>query len=227
MAVNAIVPTISTFADVLERLGNVPPARIPVHPVPGTATEQDVITARDREKRLFELVDGILVEKPMGYWESRLAAILIVYLQIFIRKNNLGAVAGEGGMLHLGADLIRIPDVSFVSWKKFHAPRVLGKAVPALVPDLAVEVLSESNTAAEMKRKLQEYFDAGAALVWIVEPKDRTVRVHTSPENSISLHENDVLDGGSVLPGFTIPIRDWFDEASSIGPGPIPPGENE
>ena len=83
-------------------------------------------------------------------------------------------------MMRLAPGLVRIPDVSFVSWDRFPDRRVTREPVPAIAPDLAVEVLSESNTKAEMDRKLREYFAAGARLVWYLDPEDRTVRVYTA-----------------------------------------------
>jgi Uma2 family endonuclease len=81
------------------------------------------------------------------------------------------------------------------------------------VPDLVIEVLSKGNTPKEMARKLDEYFRAGVRLVWYVNPKKRTVRVYTARNRSVLLLENDTLDGGDVLPGFALSIRDWFAEA--------------
>src|SRR5207302_308329 len=78
--------------------------------------------------------------------------------------------------------------------------------IPELAPDLAVEVLSESNTRAEMDRKRQEYFRAGTRLVWEVDPRTRTVAVYNSADNPVTLRAADVLDGGSVVPGFSLPL---------------------
>ena len=85
--------------------------------------------------------------------------------------------------------------------------------MPLVVPDLVVEVLSKGNTPKEMARKLDEYFRAGVRLVWYVDPKRRTVRVYTGRDRSVLLHEDRTLDGGDVLPGFSLSIRDWFAEA--------------
>ena len=82
-----------------------------------------------------------------------------------------------------------------------------------VVPDLAVEILSPTNTKKEMDRKRREYFKGGATLVWEADPETRTVQVFTGPETSETLDENGVLDGGTVLPGFTLSIRDWFARA--------------
>ena len=82
--------------------------------------------------------------------------------------------------------------------------------VPDLVPDLAVEVLSASNTPLEMANKLREYFEAGTRLVWYVNPPTRSVLVYTSPEASQRLGEADTLTGGEVLPGFAVPVAEVF-----------------
>jgi Uma2 family endonuclease len=79
-------------------------------------------------------------------------------------------------------------------------------------------VLSKGNTRKEMARKLDEYFRVGARLVWYVDPQKRTVRVYTARDRSVLLHEDQTLDGGDVLPGFSLSIRDWFAEAERTGP---------
>jgi Uma2 family endonuclease len=81
------------------------------------------------------------------------------------------------------------------------------------VPDLVVEVLSQGNTPKEMARKLDEYFGADVRLVWHVNPKKRTVRVYTEREQSTLLRGDETLDGGDVLPGFALSIREWFARA--------------
>ncbi|HQU41588.1 MAG TPA: Uma2 family endonuclease, partial [Pirellulales bacterium] len=82
--------------------------------------------------------------------------------------------------------------------------------VPNIVPDLAVEVLSEGNTKPEMDRKLDDYFGAGVRLVWFVEPRKKTVEVFTGKDESTVLDENATLSGGDVLPGFSMPLRPLF-----------------
>jgi Uma2 family endonuclease len=206
-------PTIETLADLLERLGGVPPERIRLHPAPGTATEADLLVDPLGQKRNCELVDGVLVEKPMGYYESLLAMILIQWLRNFLDESDLGITLGEAGPLRLAPGLVRLPDVSFISWDRFPNRELPAEPILDMAPDLAVEILSESNTEAEMERKLHEYFAAGAQLAWYVDPEQRTVHVYTSPTDVLMLSEEDVLDGGTVLPGFRISIRDWFTRA--------------
>jgi len=212
MATETISPTrFQTVAELLHELGDVPPHRVWLRPTPGTATEKDVIAAEERENRLCELVDGVLVEKGMGYYESRLAVVLIALVERFLDDNNLGVVAGEGGMLRLATGLVRIPDVSFIRWERLPGRKVPREPIPNLVPDLAVEVLSKTNTRREMQRKLREYFAAGVTLVWYLNPKKRRVTVFTSADaQPIQLDEDGVLDGGDVLPGFRLSICEWF-----------------
>jgi Uma2 family endonuclease len=205
------VPQELTLADVLEQLGGLSPRRIRFRPAPGTATEEDVITIRDRERRLFELIDGVLVEKVMGYWESVLAIELARLWGNLVRRRKLGTVAGEAGMLRLSPGLVRIPDVSFVSRARLAHHRRARAPILPLAPDLAVEVLSEGNTPREMARKVREYFDSGSRLVWLVDPRTRTVAVHTSPGKPFILTEKQTLTGGDVLVGFTLQLRKLFD----------------
>jgi len=216
-AVPASTNAIVTLADLLEQLGGIAPARVRFRPVPGAATEEDMLAIHDREGRLCELVDGVLVEKAMGLRESYLAIVLSTILWNFVQLRNLGLVTGEAGMMRLMAGLVRIPDVAFISWARLPHQRVPTEPVPALAPDLAVEVLSAGNTPGEMARKRQDYFAAGVHLVWQVDPNTRTVEVFTAPDQSTVLHEAQTLEGGTVLPGFTLPLQELFSELDRQG----------
>jgi Uma2 family endonuclease len=202
---------IETLAELMERLGNVPLDRVRIHPPLGTAVEKDVLAA-EKEGHLCELVDGVLVEKAMAYNESTLAVVLIAMLYPFVKSRNLGLVSGPDGTMRLFPGLVRIPDVAFASWDRLPDGRRSDALIPDLAPDLAVEVLSQSNTKAEMKRKRHDYFSAGVRLVWLADPETRTVDVYTSEKQFTRLTEADVLDGGSVLPGFQLSVREWFAE---------------
>jgi Uma2 family endonuclease len=199
-----------TFADVLEHLGGIDPRRVRVSPPPGKATEKDVLRLLDQENRLFELVDGILVEKVTGFLESAVAMGLGARIGNYLDTNDLGFVAGADGTLRLMPKLVRIPDVSFISWEQLPSHEYPSEPIPTLYPDLAVEVLSEGNTEEEMQRKLRDYFLAGTRLVWFVDPEARVVDVYTSPDEPLTLKEGDILDGGDVLPGFALPLKDLF-----------------
>lgn len=209
--------SLETLSDLLEHLGGIAPHRVRFRPLPGTATEQDILDLQAREGRLYELVDYVLVEKAMGFRESCLAAALITILWGFVRPRNLGLVAGEGGMMRLAPGLVRIPDVAFVSWERLPGRRMPTEPVPGLVPDLAVEVLSASNTPGEMERKRREYFTAGVRLVWFIDPEARTVAVFTDPEQCIVLSEDQILEGEPALPAFTLPLHELFAELDRQG----------
>ncbi|MGH7129006.1 MAG: Uma2 family endonuclease, partial [Planctomycetaceae bacterium] len=127
--------------------------------------------------------------------------------------NNSGVVLGADGMLQLFPRQVRIPDLSFISWDRWPGVEEFrAEAAPQVVVDLAVEVISKSNTRREMEGKLREYFAAGVRLVWYVDPVPKQVRVFNSPDEWTVLTENDILSGGDVLPGFELPLRELFRE---------------
>jgi len=214
----AILEQPRTLADVVRRLGDIPLERIRIHPPPGTATEDDVLAAHEGDdKRLCELIDGVLVEKAMGFRESFLAAALVRFLGNFIEASNPGIVTSADGFVRLFVGQVRIPDVAFISWDRLPGRRIPDEPIPDVVPDLVVEVLSRSNTRGEMERKRQDYFTAGTRLMWIAQPKNRTVRVYTSADDFRELVEADTLDGGDVLPGFSLPLSLWFGQLDRRG----------
>lgn len=192
----------------LAALGGVPLSRILFDPWPGTATEADLLYMVDHEKRLCELIDGTLVEKPVGFWEGVIAARIIILLAAYVDPRGLGVVSGADSTLKMKSGRIRLPDVSFVAQARLPQTR---EPVPTLAPDLAIEVLSESNTAAEMHQKLAEYFQSGTRLAWLVDPETRSVAVYTSPDEPIAtVPETGDLEGGTVLPGLRIRVADMF-----------------
>jgi Uma2 family endonuclease len=218
-AVGTSAATVETVADLLEQLGGIPPRRVRARPFPGAAIEQDVLDVYGHEGRLCELVDGMLVEKGVGFRESFLAIALSAILWGFVRQHNLGLVTGADGMVRLASGLVRIPDVAFVSWDRLPGRRVPVEPIPGLAPDLVVEVLSESNTEGEMARKRREYFTAGVRIVWLIDPEGRTVEVFVSEDQSTVLDEGQTLDGGNVLPGFTLLLGELFAELDRHGHG--------
>ncbi len=203
-----------TLADLLRRLGKVPARRVRLYPAPGTATEKDLIQNNESKLKtaICELVDGTLVEKTMGWIESQIAVRIAHYLLEFVEPRHLGVVLGADGMIRLVPGLIRVPDVSFLARGKLSRSSHGQQPVPSVAPDLAVEVVSKSNTKAEINRKLSESFAAGTRLAWVVAPKTESVRVHTSPREWVVLGLDDFLDGGDVLPGLRISVRALFQE---------------
>src|SRR5262245_43088339 len=176
-------PEIETFADLLERIGDVPPDRILMRPAPGTATEEDAIALLEAvNNRLVELVEGALVEKAMGVRESLIAAIIGHRLMTFLDEHDLGVVLGADGAMKVRQGLVRIADVSFIRWAQW-PDGVPDEPLVRVAPDLAVEVLSESNTKKERQRKLRDYFLAGVQVVWFIDPKTETAEVYAAPRS--------------------------------------------
>jgi Uma2 family endonuclease len=201
---------VRTMADVLRDLGDIPAERVWLTPAPGTATEKDVIEAHDNHNRLCELVDGTLVEKAMGYRESCEAAVLIAILDTHTHKHDSGIVAGADGTVRLMPGLVRIPDVSFVSWERLPGHELPAEPIPGLVPNLAVEVLSESNTPKEMERKLEDYFKAGVEQVWFVDGEARTFEIFTSPTTSQVFSGKRTIKTGKLFPGLKLSVDAFF-----------------
>jgi Uma2 family endonuclease len=200
-----------TLAELIERLGDIPLHRIRMKPLPGTATEEDVIAAAEApRKRLCELVDGVLVEKAMGSTESLLGGMIVQMMWNFVAGKDLGVVLPGDGMLRLMPGLVRIPDVSFIPWDSIPGGEFGHAPIASYIPDLAVEVLSESNTRKEIQRKLKDYFLTGTRLVWIIQPKTQTAQVYTSPDKFRRVAKNGELHGDPVLPGFVLSLADVF-----------------
>jgi Uma2 family endonuclease len=199
-----------TLADLLRSLG-VPARRILWTPRPGEATEADQLRLVETN-RLVELIDGVLVEKPMGTRESFMAATLIGLLIAFVRPRNLGIVSAPDMIMRIQPGRNRLPDVTYTAWASLPNATAHLQPVGDFAPDLVVEILSEGNTRREMARKRREFFRRGVRLVWMIDPDTRTVAVYTDPRTHTILGEADTLDGGNVLPGFTLSLAEFFND---------------
>lgn len=131
-------------------------------------------------------------------------------LKAFVREANLGRVlGGEVGIYtSFNPTRARAADVAFISHERL--PELPAKGFLHVMPELLVEIISEANTWSDTFEKIYEYFEGGAKAVWIVDPVLREVRAFTSPKDHLVYRAvmNDVLDGGEVLPGFTVPVTD-------------------
>lgn len=203
-------PRFANLAELLDDLGGIPADRVCYDPPPGRATERDLVRLHGRDGKLYELVNGTLVEKPMGRPESVLASELNRLLGTFVRGHDLGFCTGPDDLIEVLPNVVRGPDVSFVSWLK-RPDRTSGSAAVARdLPDLAVEVISPSNTPKEITRKIGEYFRGGIPLVWVIDHRRRTAAVYTAPDAKVVVAETGTLDGGEVLPGFRVSLAELF-----------------
>lgn len=199
--------------DLQQHLGGIPLNRIRLFPPPGMATEADALRMDDQEDCICELVDGVLVEKDMSTFESYLAMILGHLLHNYLETNNCGMILGEAGQLRILPTKMRIPDVAFIQWGRFPGGQFPKERVYKIAPDLAVEILSEGNTKEEMELKLDEYFEAGVRLVWYIDPKPRTACIYTARDQMTTIGLDGNLEGGDVLPGFSLRLGELFERA--------------
>jgi Uma2 family endonuclease len=174
-------------------------------------TADDLMAMPDDGYR-YELVRGELVRLPMSAHQSSIIAMRIAARLIpFVEAGNLGNVAGADGAYIFARDpyTVRIPDLSFVSDQRLPPVETWNKFLE-LAPDLAVEVVSPSDTANEVHEKVMEYLAVGVRLIWVVHPAQRTVTVYPGDRTGHVRTEGDILDGGTVLPGFTLAVEDIF-----------------
>ncbi len=199
-----------TLADLVERLGGIPLDRIKLSPAPGTATEDDVVRFK-----CCELLDGVIVEKDMGWEESGWQQILSWFIEDYLRKNRIAIVAGADGLTRLEPGRVRIPDLGVYRLDRFPNGKATRVAICDIAPDWAIEVMSRSNTKREMEQKREHFFAAGTRRFWIVDPRKRTIEDWTSAKSMTVLTDDDTADFDTILPGFILKVGDWFNEVDA------------
>jgi Uma2 family endonuclease len=172
-------------------------------------TIEELLRASDLGR--CELIRGELVMMtPAGFEHGRIAHRIGVCLDTFVKQRQLGVLttAEAGFVLARNPDTVRDPDVAFIA-----KDRVPPSAVPGFFegpPDLAVEVLSPNDRASDVLAKVHEWLAAGCLAVWVVDPQQKTVAVYDN-HGAVALHRPDErLDGGAVLPGFSVDVADLF-----------------
>lgn len=186
-------------------------------PTEGEATGRELLRAEeyyllpDEPGWRDELVEGSVVREPMpSFGHGSASARIARFLLEWVESRELGEVVGECGfVVQRDPDTVRGPDAAFVSAERLAAWSGDGPFFEG-APDLAVEVLSPSNTRGEVERKVREYLAAGARLVWVVDPASRSVTAYRTGEASRRVGPDDSLDGSDILPGFTLPVSRIF-----------------
>jgi Uma2 family endonuclease len=185
---------------------------------PPTISAIDVVG----DDELYEIIDGIRVRTPpMAAIAGLTASEISRHLGNFVVA-NLGRAMTEV-LFHLPAPVNRDrrPDVAFVSYQRWAKNRPAPSTGNAwdVVPNLATEVVSPTDSAQELDEKIEEYFRAGVELVWVVYPTQSKIYVYYSPTKIIGLTKADVLDGCTVVPGFTLPLVELFTEMAEVPEG--------
>jgi Uma2 family endonuclease len=164
---------------------------------------------------LYEVIDGVVVEKPMGVYEVWLAKVLYDLVNQYVNDKSLGRAVPEMIFdFRPAVDRERRPDVAFVSFDRWARNRQVPQTRSwGVVPDLAIEIVSPTNTADEVAGKLDEYFRVGLRSVWVVYPRQFKVYAYGSRKDVRVLTLGDELDGGDVLLGFRVRLETIFGQA--------------
>ena len=162
-------------------------------------------------KRTELVGGGLVVMAPAGGRHGQVAHTLALFIGVHVRNRNLGRVfaAETGFVLRRHPDTVRAPDVAFVARERLGAEEAPAGFLE-MAPDLAVEVVSPGDSAAAVRGKVRDWLEAGARLVWVVCPRTRSVGVHRAGRPAETLRDGDILEGGSVLGDFAVPVRDLF-----------------
>jgi Uma2 family endonuclease len=186
----------------------------PIVPENGSSESPRSFPASFRDDMLYEIVDGEILEKEMGNLESDIATLLLEFLSRFVRARRLGRMHSETLFrIDQAKDLRRRPDVAFVSHARWPFNRRLPRgAVWDMVPDLAIEVISPTNTATHVQRKIHEYFAAGVSQVWVVFPDQQEAYVYSSLTQIQVVQIGQDLDGGDLIPGFRLALAALFED---------------
>ena len=157
--------------------------------------------------RDFELVEGRIIEVVSHGYSSQIAARIIGLLTVYLLKNDIGILTGaDGGYMVMGHPYI--PDVAFLSYERQPEP-TYNRGYNVLAPELAVEVLSPSNTDAEMTPKVVNYLNAGT-VVWVVNPDAHTITVYQPNTTPKTYLRSQTIDASPLLDGFTLRVADAF-----------------
>lgn len=173
-------------------------------------TPEDLLALPDSVS--YELVDGELVERNMGFESSVVGGRLFRQLANHCYANNLGEVTPADASYQCFPDApnkVRKPDVSFIASGRLPVG-VLPRGHCRIAPDLAVEVVSPNDAFSEVETKVSEYLAAGVRLVWVIDPPTRVVLVYRPDGTGARLHNGDSLPGESVVPGFQCPVAELF-----------------
>lgn len=159
-----------------------------------------------------ELIRGELtMMTPAGGEHGEIAFTIGLLLGTYVKTKQLGKVvaAETGFIIARDPDTVRAPDAAFIARQRVPAAGLPAGFIP-FAPDIAVEVLSPSDSQLDVDEKIDQWLAAGTASVWVVNPRGKTVTVHRSGRDPRILREHDVLEGEEVCPGFSVNVAELF-----------------
>lgn len=172
-------------------------------------TDHEFMALPDNER--YELVNGeLVIVGNSGMQHGNVGAFLCGFLEIFVRTHKLGATFDSSTAFTMKSGNKRSPDVSFVAKERLRGLKKLPKGFFQGAPDLAVEIISPSNTFDEIHTKLMEFFESGSRLVWVINPDEESVLVYHQPQPDQLLRLQDYLEGEDVVPGFRLAVAELF-----------------
>lgn len=178
-------------------------------------TDEEFMALPDGDR--YELVNGeLIIVGNSGMEHGNLGAFLCGLLEIYARRNKLGSTFDSSTAFTMKTGNKRSPDISFVAKDRLRGLKKLPKGFFQGAPDLAVEIISPSNTFDEIHTKIVEYFDSGSKLVWVIHPDEESVLVYHKPQPDKLLQRSDSLDGETIIPGFTVPLTELFADLSFL-----------
>ena len=194
-----------------ESLGGVPLSRVLFSPLPGFATEADLVALADRDTRYCELIGGTLVERPSSKARHDLVWRAIGVLSFRLASQGF-LIRHAAAVMRMPSGNVRAPDIAAIRLDRLPGRVKPVDRVPTLSPEFVAEALSDGNTSAEIGLKLAEYFEAGTRLAWVIDPALKQVRVHYAPERPEQvLGLGDTIGGGNVLPWLSLPVVRLFE----------------
>jgi Uma2 family endonuclease len=162
----------------------------------------------ENHHRDFELIDGELIEmSPAGMLASLVTNLIAHHLTLHVMAGSLGYITSAEGGYMLSEQTIVAPDIGFIARDRM---RVFGNDFFPGAPDMAVEVLSKTDSKRKLRQKAELYLASGTQRVWLVFPEERTIEIYTGNEDVITIGQDGTLDGGDTLPGLLLPVRDCF-----------------
>lgn len=173
----------------------------------------DQLPCADFPEKRIEVVDGVVHRMtPASARHGLIGANVLALLLQHARANRLGEVflSETGFVLRRAPDTLRCPDVAFVSAERLRAHGI-PRGMMTVAPDLAVEILSPSDSVAYVERKVRDYFAAGVRMAWLIDDRARTVAIRVPGAADRIAGETDMVDGGDVVPGFKCPVASFFE----------------